>query len=237
MKALHGPDIRPVMTEKGLLRIGGICSILFMIFLVSALLATYVPPEATRTDVRAEVLRRLTQSSLQFIILNTFYILYSTVAIVFLLTLYMLLRKESPRYSLLGTLIGVSAFFVFAITSLLGASISLNLAELYAKTSTDRWAAAAVAEASSSTLSAVSLTAIAFMSVALVAFGTAVRRSALVPRNYGLIGVVFGIISFTIFIALSITGRFGLGAAPTALSVVIWFSLVGQKLYRLSKVA
>ena len=248
--------------NKTVLKLAGICGIatavcLLLGFLVGENVAAtfggtslsngeYAGTLQTYGEPLEELLVRLDKASMFHIVSRILFFAASLLSIPMLLALHFVTRDRKTPYgflSLLGLVLGAAAATSFAASHVVTGPLSLDIANQYAKASTDveRRSIVATAEELDASIGITALDNI-FMAIGLVlvsivffSFGLAMVKTRLFQRWLGLSSIVIGILAIVGFIAGSLTGLGGVAFVPVSFFGLAWFIIVGYNIHQLSK--
>ena len=217
--------------KRILLRLGGLGGILAAILLVSFFVATFLDPYH-RHGGSPESLAVLSMNRESYVITQSLLIVATLLIIPIFPALH---RLRNSGYALLGGVFGVLGGAILFLGAS-GSTSSLGLSELYANAvGPDKMVVYTVAEGINNLLEAFGSAGAILMATAFIILGLDFQHQNNLPKVYGWMSVVFGIL---IVIGLSFgtyMGRPGLAILPLVFLSVIWLLVIGLKVYRMSK--
>ena len=244
-------DTASARAEKRLLQAGGFSGVLTVIFVVSGFLVgdrgaslsgELVGTFQTYGEPLGVFLSNLIQGTTPNIIGRILLFVASPLAILFFLALYQSVRRSSFGYSLLGTVTGILAATSFAIPLLAQGPVSLAIADVYSRAAAaDKGTVVTVAQAIDQSIGLtvannVFLTAgLVLLMITFLAIGLAMMKNASFGRGLGWMSIIFSVISILIFTGGSLVDRHGIAILPTTMFAMIWFFLIGSKVYGISR--
>lgn len=219
--------------EKRLLQIGGLGAILApIVFLASVSVAQ---PTSPQSGQMAQFLSQLVQNRTPVVIFSAGWVIFSLLTVPFFLALYRSMRQTGLGYALIGSVFGVISASSILVLFVLQSQASLTLADLYnTATAADKTTVVIVAEDINAALSPLFVVEFIVRVIAIFAIAAAMMGSTAFGKRYGWISVILGLT----FIALVPFFAFGsIVFIVDALVYFAWLIIVGQKVYRLSRVA
>ncbi|MFQ5950723.1 MAG: DUF4386 family protein [Candidatus Geothermarchaeales archaeon] len=216
--------------EKRLLQMGGLGGILAGLIAIALVPLYLVAPGFPTTQETIVRLGTSGEDRALFIVVEFLPFLLVLLIIPLFLALYRILREANLGYALFGSVLGVVGSSIISVGYATAAITGLRLAEQYAGASaTEKETLLLLAHLFDGILTGgVHVPRFILFGVALLALGAAMRRGGPLPKTYGNLSVVLGAI-------ILIGATLGpIGALGTDVLPIIWFILIGLKVYRLS---
>ncbi len=222
---------------KGLLQSGGVSGVLAGLILVPAFVSFVLAQRPGGAGSAEQALQDAITYRTAFIIGASLFFTASLLSIPLFLSLQRSLREANLAYASLGSVLGVLASTISAVASSIWTLTTLSLADIYANGSAaDKQLVVTFNQFFSyqdASLIGGFLAAVVFTSaLAIIAVGAAILKSISFKKFYGWMSIGFGII----FILSGVIGSFFMGFFFSRLLLIIWSTLIGLRVYNLSKV-
>ncbi|MFQ5950530.1 MAG: DUF4386 family protein [Candidatus Geothermarchaeales archaeon] len=218
--------------EKRLLQMGGLGGILAGLVAIALFALFFVAPAFPTFQVEDTLIRlgASGQDRALFILVQALTFLLGLLTMTLFLALYRILREANLGYALFGSAIGVVGSSILAVGYAIAAITGLRLADQYAAASaTEKEAVLMLALLFDGILTwGFLIPTFILFGIAFLALGAAIRRGGPFSKTHGNLSVIFGAI---VLVGIAL-GPFGIIAYETV--PIIWFILIGVKVYRLS---
>lgn len=223
----------PDPTWRSLYRSGGVSAVLFVVFILVAIVLVVVAPPPLNAD-GATTLQYIASHKVLYIIEQVLWLAPSVFAAVVFLALYQALKRLNKTYAALGALAGfVSWILGLAIpTTGGGAPVLVYLSDQF-MTATTVAQHTAYATATEVFIAQNNITyAIGILAPVGILILSLVMLRGVFPKGIAYFGIVTGTLGI---VSEALRPIIGPGYMIYGLLLPTWFALVGWKLYRLAK--
>lgn len=232
-KSMREAISRPDPSWKDLYRVGGVSALLYVLLYLVAIGLVFALPLPPTSGGEA-TLQYIADNRFIYIVEQVLWLVPSVLAMLVFLALYMALKDLNKSYAAIGALIGIASWaLAVALPTTGGGSPSLvYLSDQYqaATTAAQRAAFATAAEdliAQNNIPSAVGImTTIGLLIVALV------MLKGVFPKVLAYLGIITGSLGIVSEILRPILG---ISYTFYGVLLLVWFGMVGWKLYRLGQ--
>jgi len=223
--------------EKSVLRWGGLAGILGSVFFILVMVFVAVVIGSDPFDL-AEVVARFPNIHMLRVIENGVYLVGLLLEILLVLALFLALRKVNLAPALFGSALGIVGLVSMAISATPHVA-HYPLSELFHATGTTPEAQEAIAlmwQATWGVFNAPLFVGFFVVPTGLILLGVAMFSSPDFSKGYSWVSLVLGVIAFIAAILQMIDPAADIGAL-SYIALILFYFVLGIKIYRLSKAA